>query len=463
MSATSTKQQPDAFARRLTDMETWLTDSRAALGAFARAAGCRLQDAAHVLQVMVRCSTDGRCDLTTEQLARKTLLSDAQVKRALKALTDAGAVLQVMPGRSAGCNGGRGRGAVRRLTMIGPYPIGPIGTATPEPAQPEPEDCWRWQHPRTGELVSVTSVRQTASVTYDRLSDGLVIRRLCWRWQGDDWELCNWEPTPDCPEPAQPWEQLRTGDWVPAEVPWLTPEPAQPDAPADRMAVQFSSNGSAVRCTPLRSIPYGNHLRAESLHNADAVQTPVPEAPATTCQVQGENEETSEPTSAPVAPVVNLRRHSSTAPAPAPQRRAFPSVAEWCTAMAAHAAANPPQPDPEPAQYEPTQPEPVQQPDARKALAIATAAGRLYAQAEHAAGRCKSLPALTRWAADQHLTTLRDLCSRNSNWCRWVTYGSAESVATALYYFQQDRMLQNWLVDRLNSETEQQLQHSHTG
>jgi len=127
-----------AYQRRLTEMENWLNANRPELSVQAHAAGCRLPDAASVLRLMVSNSRNAECDLTTGQLAAKSLLSEAQVKRCLKALSAAGCWVQVLPGCSAGRHGGAGRGAVRRLTMVGLELQVPQADPTPAPsAAPE--------------------------------------------------------------------------------------------------------------------------------------------------------------------------------------------------------------------------------------------------------------------------------------------------------------------------------------
>lgn len=111
--------RPSKFDR----LDAWQADpaNREAVTAAARKAKCRLKDCAAVLRVLVTATRpDGRVSKTHQQVADALWMDPATVKRAVAALTAAGVLVTEMSARSPGRNGGPGRAAVRRVTILEP-------------------------------------------------------------------------------------------------------------------------------------------------------------------------------------------------------------------------------------------------------------------------------------------------------------------------------------------------------
>jgi hypothetical protein len=118
---------------RLSKLDRWLdepgTDDLMRL--YCRQAAAQWPLVVSVLTRLVLTSTrsDGCTDQSLEQLAAKTRQSTDQVRRALAALTKAGVVVTEQKAVSGGRGGGKGRAAVRRVTILWP---------AAEPAAAEP-------------------------------------------------------------------------------------------------------------------------------------------------------------------------------------------------------------------------------------------------------------------------------------------------------------------------------------
>ena len=109
-----------AYSRRLTELETWLKqpDNRATLTTASKVHKVRLTDTAAVLTKLVSKTNthSGVVAATLDQIADATLMSTHTVRRALKALETAGALVTVYKGRKGA--DGKGKAAGRKVLFL---------------------------------------------------------------------------------------------------------------------------------------------------------------------------------------------------------------------------------------------------------------------------------------------------------------------------------------------------------
>jgi hypothetical protein len=107
-----------AGSKRLSALEAWQRANRDALTA-ACAGQVKPAAVAAVLRILTSRADDcGRVDESIKQLADSTLLSEAQVKRALDVLQNLGVLINLRAARSGGRGGGKGRAPLRLLSFL---------------------------------------------------------------------------------------------------------------------------------------------------------------------------------------------------------------------------------------------------------------------------------------------------------------------------------------------------------
>lgn len=109
-----------AGASKFAALDRWLATNGDALRAACRAGKISYIAAVALLRLLTQKSKDGKFDQTYEQIetAMGGAVSRAQIERALKVLTGLGVLQTVVPARSGGRNGGKGRAPVRRLSFL---------------------------------------------------------------------------------------------------------------------------------------------------------------------------------------------------------------------------------------------------------------------------------------------------------------------------------------------------------
>ena len=109
-----------AYSRRLTELDAWLKqpENRATLTAASTVHKVRLTDTAAVLRVLVSKTNthSGMVAETLNQIADATLMATHTVRRALKALETAGALVTVYGGRKGA--DGKGKAAGRKVLFL---------------------------------------------------------------------------------------------------------------------------------------------------------------------------------------------------------------------------------------------------------------------------------------------------------------------------------------------------------
>lgn len=108
-----------AGATKFAARDAWRRENDDALRAACKVSKVRYPDALNVLNTLTtRAKPDGLVSESVAQLAEATGVGDAQVKRALDALTAVGVLQTVTRGRSSGAGGGKGRPSIRGLSFL---------------------------------------------------------------------------------------------------------------------------------------------------------------------------------------------------------------------------------------------------------------------------------------------------------------------------------------------------------
>lgn len=108
-----------AGASKFAARDAWRRENDDALRAACKVSKVRYPDALNVLNTLTtRAKPDGLVSESVAQLAEATGVGDAQVKRALDALTAVGVLQTVTRGRSSGAGGGKGRPSIRGLSFL---------------------------------------------------------------------------------------------------------------------------------------------------------------------------------------------------------------------------------------------------------------------------------------------------------------------------------------------------------
>lgn len=108
-----------AGASKFDQRDAWRRDNADALRAACTVSRARYSDALNVLNALTaRAKPDGRVSESVAQVVEVTGVTEAQVRRALDALTAVGALETVERGRSSGAGGGKGRPSVRVLLFM---------------------------------------------------------------------------------------------------------------------------------------------------------------------------------------------------------------------------------------------------------------------------------------------------------------------------------------------------------
>lgn len=108
-----------AGASKFAALDAWQRDNRDALTAACKASRVRYSDTVGILRLLTqRAKPDGQVSESVAQLSEATGVGDAQVRRALDALTGIGVLQTLKQGRSGGAGGGKGRPSVRRLSFL---------------------------------------------------------------------------------------------------------------------------------------------------------------------------------------------------------------------------------------------------------------------------------------------------------------------------------------------------------
>lgn len=152
-----------AYSRRLTELETWLKqpENRGALTTASKVHKVRLTDTASVLRVLVSKTNthSGMVAETLDQIADGTLMATHTVRRALKALETAGALVTVYKGRKGA--DGKGKAAGRRVLFL-------TGDNSPETATSVHSDSYQRA---LNDLPACTQVHTT---TVDTTTENII-------------------------------------------------------------------------------------------------------------------------------------------------------------------------------------------------------------------------------------------------------------------------------------------------